>query len=166
MKDLHSPILIPSLGASAVLDLSSISNPSSQPRPTILGHTISAVAGVGIARLFDLQGPERELSTRYIEAPMAVAVAVLLMRLSGAVHPPGGATAALAIVTVEARSIGWWLVPLMTLYSTIMVAVACIVNNIGRKWPEFWWTETELPLQRNDLIQGGKIQLDEEKGNN
>jgi len=73
--------------------------------------------------------------------PLAVSLAIVAMQLTGTVHPPGGATALIAVIggsTVHA--LGYWYVfcP-VGLGAFIMVGVAMVVNNLsgdeGRKYP-------------------------------
>lgn len=66
------------------------------------------------------------------------------MGFTKTVHPPAGATALLAATTPEITNLGWFLIPLVLLGSTLMVAVACVVNNIQRQFPIYWWTPADL----------------------
>jgi HPP family len=60
------------------------------------------------------------------------------------VHPPAGATALLAATSPEITSLGWYLLALVLLGSALMLASACIVNNIHRRFPVYWWTPVDL----------------------
>ncbi|KAF2218496.1 HPP family protein, partial [Elsinoe ampelina] len=143
LQHISTPVLIPSLGAGAVLNYVTPNLPAAQPRPTILGQTISATVGVAIAKGFErLSEPLDDLA--WLAVPTAVAVAVLAMRLTNTVHPPGGATAALTVATSSTRNLSWWIVALVALSTSTMVGVGLVVNNIGRKWPEFWWSSEEM----------------------
>jgi CBS-domain-containing membrane protein len=57
------------------------------------------------------------------------------MLLTSTVHPPGGATALLAVTKKQIASLGWFLLPIMMLGVVLMQAVALIVNNIHRQYP-------------------------------
>ena len=75
---------------------------------------------------------------------LAVALSTALMMLGGVAHPPGAATALLAVVGGEAiTSLGFLYVPLVTVSAVLMVAVAVIVNNFSalptRRYPAFKW---------------------------
>jgi len=62
------------------------------------------------------------------------------MALTGTIHPPGGATAVLAVSDPILRALGWNLLPLIAISCSIMIAVACIMGNIFRRYPIWWWT--------------------------
>ncbi|KAF4548939.1 Hypothetical protein D9617_24g016530 [Elsinoe fawcettii] len=162
LQHISTPVLIPSLGAGAVLNYVTPNLPAAQPRPTILGQTISAAVGVGIAKLF-FMAPERFDDLTWLSAPTAVAAAILAMRLTNTVHPPGGATAALAVSTSSTRTLGWWLVALIAISTSTMVGVGLVVNNVGRKWPEFWWSPEEMGTKWKKPSQDGKQGQKEEK---
>ncbi|KAF2157981.1 hypothetical protein K461DRAFT_27842 [Myriangium duriaei CBS 260.36] len=142
--DIKAPPLIPSLGAGAALNLCALSNPTAQPRHTILGQGISATVATGIAKGFKAYGTTRASELEWLSAPLACAAAVLAMRLTNTLHPPGGATAVLAITTTSVSQMGWWFVLVIMMGATVMVGVGCVVNNIGRRWPLFWWSGEEM----------------------
>lgn len=78
----------------------------------------------------------------WLAACLAVATAIAVMLMSGTLHPPGGATALIAVIGGEnIRQLGWLyaFVPCLA-GSLILLAVALIVNNIprDRRWPLFW----------------------------
>jgi HPP family len=79
-------------------------------------------------------------SDAYIMAPLACALASAAMTLAGTLHPPGGATAVLAVADPGLRALRWQLVPLVAISCTVMVAVACLLGNIMRRYPAWWWT--------------------------
>ena len=65
------------------------------------------------------------------------------MHLPGTLHPPGGATALIAVTggpKIEALGYLFALVPAGT-GALILLAVALVVNNLakGRKYPNYWW---------------------------
>jgi hypothetical protein len=62
------------------------------------------------------------------------------MSMTNTVHPPGGATAVLAAVDPTTIRMGWMFVPFILLGSVLMFVVACLINNIQRQFPVFWWT--------------------------
>ena len=66
------------------------------------------------------------------------------MAMTNTVHPPGGATALLAVVDPTASAMGWKFIPLMLLGSCLMLVVALLINNIQRQFPVFWWTPKEV----------------------
>jgi CBS-domain-containing membrane protein len=70
------------------------------------------------------------------------------MTLTNTVHPPGGATAVLAIVDPAVGALGWLFVPLILLGAVLMVLVALVVDNIQRRYPVYWWTAKEVGQNR------------------
>jgi hypothetical protein len=75
------------------------------------------------------------------------------MGITKTVHPPAGATALLAATTPDITELGWFLVPLILLGSSLMIAVACVVNNVQRQFPLYWWTPEDLS-SRTRTIEG------------
>ena len=76
-----------------------------------------------------------------LEAPVATAIA--LMHVTKTLHPPGGATALIAVTGGEGiHQLGYLyaFVPCL-LGALIMLAIALIVNNIpkAQRYPQFWW---------------------------
>ncbi|MFH7319556.1 HPP family protein [Desulfurivibrio sp. D14AmB] len=127
-------MIIGSFGASAVLIYGAINSPLAQPRNLVGGHLISALVGVACQQLL----PEQP----GLAAPLAVATAIALMQLTGTLHPPGGATALIAVIggeEIHALGFLYALVP-ATSGALIMLLVALLVNNLvpGRKYPEYW----------------------------
>ena len=80
------PLLVPPIGASAVLAFAVPASPLAQPRAIIGGNMISALVGATCALVFH---PHPVLA-----AAMAVACAIVAMGLLGCLHPPGGAVEA------------------------------------------------------------------------
>ena len=125
LGDRASLFLIGSFGASAVLAYGAPQAPFSQPRNLIGGHCISALVGVSVYLLLGNQG--------IFACPLAVSLAIVAMQLTGTVHPPGGATALIAVIggsTVHALSY-WYVFCPVGLGACIMVAVAMVVNNLS-----------------------------------
>jgi CBS-domain-containing membrane protein len=64
------------------------------------------------------------------------------MHLSRTLHPPGGATALIAVIGSEqVHDMGYLFVLIpITLGALLMLLVALLVNNLssGRRYPEFW----------------------------
>lgn len=70
------------------------------------------------------------------------------MGLTKTVHPPAGATALLAVVDANLARLGWFLIPVMMLGCTLMLAVALLINNLERQFPLYWWTSQTLAPSR------------------
>lgn len=125
----YIPLLAPSLGASAVLLYAACHAPMSQPRNVIGGHIISATVGVIIFQL---------LGTHWWTIALAVTLAIFFMSVTHTLHPPGGATAFIAIYTGQDFS---FILSPVGLGALLLVIVAVFVNNISsqRKYPDFWF---------------------------
>lgn len=85
--------LIGSFGASSVLIYGAIQSPLSQPRNLIGGHVVSAIIGVTIYKFLP--------DIIWLTAPLAVALSIVLMQVTKTLHPPGGATALIAVIGAE-----------------------------------------------------------------
>ncbi len=128
-------MVIGSFGASAVLIYGAIKSPLAQPRNLIGGHIISAIIGVATYRL--LHAPI------WLVASVAVATAIAAMHATKTLHPPGGATALIAVIgstKIHALSYLYAIVPAGA-GVTVMLAVALLINNISknRNYPEYWY---------------------------
>lgn len=140
----QAPLVIASFGAAAILEYNAIESPLSQPRNLIFGHFISAVIGVGITKLFHLLPEARFEELRWLPGALAVGLASAVMGATKTVHPPAGATALLAASTPEISELGWWVLPLVLLAASLMLASAMLVNNLYKRFPGYWWTPVDL----------------------
>lgn len=84
------PLYIGSLGATAVLLYAAPHSPLARVRNTIGGHLVSAFVGVTIYMLVG-QYPA-------LAEALAVSGAIFAMLITGTLHPPGGATALIAVI--------------------------------------------------------------------
>jgi CBS-domain-containing membrane protein len=128
-------LIIGSFGASAVLIFGAIKSPLAQPRNLLGGHVLSALIGVTAYKLFP--------APIWLAAAVAVATAIALMHVTKTLHPPGGATALIAVIGgANIHSLGYFyaLMPIGA-GAGIMLVVALLVNNIPstRRYPEFWF---------------------------
>lgn len=132
MPDLQL-LVIGSFGASAVLLYGAPKAPFSQPRNLIGGHLVSAIAGVACYEYL----PDIVL----IQEAAAVATAIALMMVTRTIHPPGGATALIAVIGSDSvHAQGWgYLFPVM-LGALILLVVALISNNLYERgsYPQRW----------------------------
>jgi len=128
-------LLIGSFGASAVLIYGALKSPLAQPRNLLGGHFISALIGVTAFKLLDPH--------LWLAAALAVATSIALMHATKTLHPPGGATALIAVIGgPQIHRLGYLyaLCPVAA-GAALMLLVALLVNNIPgtRRYPEFWW---------------------------
>ncbi|KAF3920964.1 hypothetical protein ABW20_dc0110196 [Dactylellina cionopaga] len=137
-SNVEAPFIIGSFGASAILEYGVIGSPLSQPRNCIAGHFLSALSGICVTKLFKYSSHFEEL--RWVAGAVSVGVASAIMSLTNTSHPPGGATALLAAIDVNVEGMGWYLLPYVLVGTSILLAVAIVVNNIQRQFPIFWWT--------------------------
>lgn len=131
--------LIGSFGASSVLVYGVIQSPLAQPRNLIGGHLISAIIGVSVCKFVP--------DIVWLTAPLAVSLSIVFMQMTKTLHPPGGATALIAVTgSSEIKNLGYWYVfsPVLT-GVVILLAVALVFNNITtnrqypnhKKYPQF-----------------------------
>jgi CBS-domain-containing membrane protein len=138
---LHLPatvhvMLIGSFGATVVLLHAAPRAELSQPRNLVGGHVLSALVGVTAHKVFDV----------HLEwgAAVAVATAIAVMMATRTLHPPGGATALIAVIGGKGIfDLGYRYVLTPVLVGVaIMLAVALLVNNLSgetyRQYPASW----------------------------
>jgi CBS-domain-containing membrane protein len=127
-------MIIGSFGASAVLIYGAIKSPLAQPRNLMGGHVLSAVIGVTCYKVLG--------GHLWLASSVAVATAIAVMHATRTLHPPGGATALIAVIGGEKIHGLGYLYPIVPagLGAAVMLLVALLVNNIPktRKYPEFW----------------------------
>ncbi len=127
-------MIVGSFGASAVLIYGAIKSPLAQPRNLIGGHVMSAIVGVASYQMFHAH--------IWFASAAAVATAIAVMHATKTLHPPGGATALIAVIGGEKiHNLGY----MYALFPVgggvlIMLVIALLVNNIpkSRRYPEFW----------------------------
>ncbi len=127
--------IIGSFGASAVLIYGAVRSPLAQPRNLVGGHIVSAVIGVIAYKLF--------YPYPWFASAFAVATSIAVMHATKTLHPPGGATALIAVIgseKIHALGFLYVLIP-VGVGVMMMLMVALIVNNLARsrKYPEFWF---------------------------
>ncbi len=120
-------LLIGSFGASCVLIYGAIGSPLAQPKNLFLGHLISAIIGVTIFKLLG--------DYIWIAAPLAVSLSIIGMQMAKALHPPGGATALIAVTggsSITQLGYAYVFSPVLTGVTLLFIA-ALIFNNIPHK---------------------------------
>lgn len=143
-KEHNIPTIIGSYGASSILAFNAINVPLAQPRNILFGHIMAAIIGVGVCKLFGLSEGGKE--HYYVGGALAVAIASVIMFWSNTIHPPAGATALIAVMDADVRSIGWWYIVVHIVSSLLMLGVALITNNVFRSYPAYWWTPYKAPV--------------------
>ncbi|MHB1420169.1 MAG: HPP family protein [Bacillota bacterium] len=126
--------VIGSFGASAVLIYASVKSPLAQPRNLVFGHILSAMVGVSCYKIVPIM---------WLAAALAVSLAIVVMHLTRSLHPPGGATALIAVIGgSKIHALGYYYVIMpVGLGVLVMLLIALICNNIAgkRHYPEFWY---------------------------
>jgi len=123
------PLLLPSFGATAVLLYAACHVPMAQPRNVVGGHIISALAGVTVYQLF---------GGLWWTLALGVTLAIISMAVTNTLHPPGGATAFVAVYT--GQDFGFVLSP-VGLGAVCLILVALLVNNLSHRcrYPQYWF---------------------------
>lgn len=123
------PLLLPSFGATAVLLYAACHVPMAQPRNVVGGHLVSAIMGVTVYQLF---------GNPWWAIALGVTLAILVMTVTYTLHPPGGATAFVAVYT--GQDFGFIFSP-VGLGAVCLVLIALVINNLSRehKYPHYWF---------------------------
>lgn len=126
LPKMENVLLIGSFGASSVLIYGAVQSPLAQPRNFIGGQLISAFIGVTVFKLVP--------DPIWIAAPLAVALSIVVMQVTKTLHPPGGATALIAVIgTEKIKMLGYFYVISPVLIGTaILFITALIFNNMTR----------------------------------
>lgn len=119
-------MLIASMGATAVLLFAVPKSPLAQPWNVIVGHLVSAV--IGFAVHWALGGSAGA-------AGLAVGLAISAMYALDALHPPGGATAAIPVIAGPALSDYG---PLFILFPVGFGAVLMVLIAVAFNYPLPW----------------------------
>lgn len=124
-----SPLLIFSIGASAVLVFAVPHGSLSQPWPVFGGHLVAALIGVACARV---------VHDGALAAALAIGLTIVAMHYLRCIHPPGGATALVAVLggpLVQVLGFGFVLTPV--LLNVLVLLVAAGVFNAFFPWRRY-----------------------------
>ncbi|ORX80887.1 HPP-domain-containing protein [Basidiobolus meristosporus CBS 931.73] len=134
-----APVLIGSWGASSVLMYVALDSPLGQPYNALVGGTISAFVGVTIGKIFNA-GCSEDMCYLWLQAALAVSLAIVCMMVTRSVHPPGAATALITITAGQhIREVGYFFIISPVLIGTlILIIVAVLFDNVFRKYPRYW----------------------------
>jgi CBS-domain-containing membrane protein len=103
------PLLVASLGSTAVTLFALPKAPAASPKSAILGQFLSAVCGWGSQYL---------LGSEWYACAVAVMLSLVVMVAFDCVHPPGGATALTAVLTPQ---------PWTFIFAPVLVGVVFLV---------------------------------------
>ena len=122
-------LIVPSMGASAVLVFAIPHGKLSQPWPLIGGSLVSAIIGVTCYKF---------IPDPYIAGGIAVGAAIGVMHLLGCIHPPGGATALVAVIGGPAiTDLGYDYVVMPILLNVMIIFIIAIVFNSIFPWRRY-----------------------------
>jgi len=130
--------LVASFGAQSVLLFGVPQAPFAQPHNAITGNTLAAFIGVLCRKT--ILGTTRVVIAA--KGALAVSLSVVLMLITGSVHPPAGATALFAVIA-PAETVDW-LYPIFPIMagSILQVSIAVFWNNLSslpsRQYPVYW----------------------------
>ncbi len=126
MDDDNLVLVLSSFGASAVLVYGAVNSTLAQPKNLIGGHLISAIVGVISYKIF--------ASNLYLAAAIAVSTSIIIMQLTLTLHPPGGATALIAVIGNEQiHELGFFYIFIPVLSGAIILfLIAFVINNIPK----------------------------------
>ncbi len=123
------PLMLASMGASAVILFAAFNSPLAQPWSFVGSHLLAAAIGVSCARWVD---------ALWLAASLSVALTLLAMLRLHCLHPPGGATALVPVLGGDSvHALGYQLVLTpVALNIVVLLLLAWIVNrSLGRKYP-------------------------------
>ncbi|MGM0516419.1 MAG: HPP family protein [Pseudomonadota bacterium] len=121
--------MVASMGAAAVLLFAVPHGALSQPWPVFGGQLVSALIGVTAAQW---------IADPALAAGVAVGVAIGAMQWLRCVHPPGGATALVAVIGGPAvHELGYGFVIMPVLANTLIIFVAAVIANSPFSWRRY-----------------------------
>ena len=125
-----SLLVLASMGASTFLLFVIPHSPMSQPWPVIAGHFVSSVIGVSCAHY--LHNPAIALAA-------AVSLSILAMHALQCLHPPGAATAMIAVLGGPViQSMGWqFCYEVVAINACALVLLSILINDLilKRRYP-------------------------------
>ena len=114
----NAPVLVASFGATAVLIYGIPESPLARPKNVFFGHMISAFVGVACSMI---------LGCSWYSMAIAVTIAIILMTITGTLHPPGGATALICVM--YSASLSFILSPILVGVITMMMMIGSFVKR-------------------------------------
>ena len=142
------PVIVASMGASAVILFIIPNSPLAQPWPLVGGQLVSAVAGMWSALVF---------SDIALASACAVGSSVMVMLLLRCLHPPGAATAltpAMAGDSMTSLGYGFVLMP-VGLNVAIMLMIAIVINRwlLRYEYPIPTQSSEHKKIRQNEVTQ-------------
>jgi CBS-domain-containing membrane protein len=129
LLDSTAPILVMSMGASAVLLFATPMSPLAQPVPVVLAHAFGAFIGVVAAQNID---------NTALAVGVAVGVTAGVIIRFGITHPPSGGTALSAVVGGQAiTDLGYEFVWRPVLLNAVLLVVLAVIVNAPFAWRRY-----------------------------
>lgn len=126
---LAAVFMVASMGAAAVLLFAVPHGALSQPWPVFGGQAVSAIVGVSAAQW---------IADPSLAAGVAVGGAIAAMQWLRCVHPPGGATALVAVIGGSAvHDLGYGFVVIPVLANTLIIFVVAVAANYPFPWRRY-----------------------------
>jgi len=124
-----APILVLSMGASAVILFTMPTAPAAQPVPVVLAHCMAAFFGVLSAQIFD---------NTALAIGIAVGVHAGVMTRLGYMHPPSGGTALTAVIGGDAVvDLGFEFIWRPVLLNAVLLVLLAVVVNRPFAWRRY-----------------------------
>lgn len=122
-------MMLGSIGATAVLVFAVPHGALSQPWPVLGGNLISALIGVGCAQ---------HITDPFLAAGVAVGLAIVAMYYLRCLHPPGGATALVAVLGGESvQQLGYGFLLSPVLENVLVILAMAVVVNMPFRWRRY-----------------------------
>ena len=129
IQGLSAALIVASMGASAVLLFAVPNGPLSQPWPVMCGHLVSALIGVSCYKL---------IPDLFLAAAIAVGLSIGLMHYLRCIHPPGGATALVAVVGgAEVHALGYGFVFTPVFLNVLVILTVAVLVNYPFPWRRY-----------------------------
>ncbi len=126
---LAAVFMVASMGAAAVLLFAVPHGALSQPWPVFGGQAVSAIVGVTAAQW---------IADPSLAAGVAVGGAIIAMQWLRCVHPPGGATALVAVIGGSAvHDLGYGFVVVPVLANTLIIFLVAVAANYPFRWRRY-----------------------------
>lgn len=156
LSHLSVPLSLGSAGASAVILFVTPLTPAASPRSLVFGHFIASLVSTIVTRIFlghlqnspNVAQGEMSRNVSWLCGCLSLAFTIFFQMITGTVHPPGGATALLGGISPGFVAIGWDFIAFTLVMTSLMLSVAMVFGNVGRrKYPLYWFSPPHTPAR-------------------
>ncbi len=136
LSGINIPFIMASMGATAVILFATPNSPMGRPWPLLAGHFVAAFIAISCGKL---------TSNLMISVPLAIGLVIFAMHYLRCIHPPGGATALLALLGgTEVSAIGYqFMLTPLAINLLILALVAYALNKLRAEKGRY--TRVEIP---------------------